>query len=497
MLRPWELNVNIVRNSGTPIHVQIAKIIIEEIERERFKPGEALPGTRELSNKLRVNRKTVVQAYDELIAQGWLTTENKRGTFVSSRILTASHYAKPAKISAIKVSGKKHRISDKLIHPQNNRQSADCINFCEDLPDSRLVPFEVLSRAMRHALISSVRNNKLHYSDPRGVKILREAIVQMLNMERGLNTNLDNICIVRGSQMGIWLAARVLIEAGDFIVVEQLSNPAAREAFKNCAASILTVSHIESGIDLNALESLCLSYKVRAIYVTPNHQIPTGTNMSIEDRKKLLKLADCYDFVIIEDDSNYEFNHTQGITFPIASLDTSGRVIYIGSFSKVLAPGFRIGYIVAPVHVIQYFASEISIIDRQGNTIIELALAELLLTGEIKRHILRAKKIYAERRYYISNLIKLELNEFTTHTVPISGFGLWLTIAANIDIDLLLHDAEKEKVKLMSPSVFSEHQQYISGLRLGFAHLDLEEITLGIKRLRSVFLHQADQILSA
>lgn len=494
MLRPWELNVDIARESGTAIHVQIAQKIIGDIQSGRFTPGVALPGTRDLANKIKVNRKTVIQAYDELISEGWLISESKRGTFVSPRVLTVNHQNKPP----LKIQHRASLPLSKEVTPiLSKRQEHDFIHFSEGLPDVRLLPFEMLSRAMRHALIFSARNNKSAYGDPKGSMILREAILQMLNMERGLHANIENLCIVRGSQMGVFLTARVFIETGDCVVVEQLTNPLAREAFKSCGASIVSVAHDNEGIDVDNLELLCGQHKIRAVYVTPHHQIPTTVCMSQERRKRLLALAEQYDFLIIEDDSDYEFNFSQKVTLPLASIQKSNRVIYIGSLSKVLAPGFRIGYIVAPKEIIHQCANQVTLIDRQGDIITELAIAELLHTGEIKRHNLRTLKIYEERSTFISSLIHNELSEFVSFRVPDSGLAIWLEINQTIDMNILISDAESEKISISAGVNFSASNYQIPAIRLGFANLNNDEIRIGIKRLKAVFLNQQTKLLRA
>lgn len=155
-----------------------------------------------------------------------------------------------------------------------------------------------------------------------------EAIVHMLNMVRGLHAKTDSTCIVRGSQMGIFVVARVFIKADDCVVVEALGNPLAREVFSNCGAKVLSVSHDAEGIDVENLAQLCRIHKIRAVYVTPHHHLPTTVVMSKTRRKKLLALAGKYDFLIIEDDNDHEFNFSHIATLPIASLANSNRVIY-------------------------------------------------------------------------------------------------------------------------------------------------------------------------
>lgn len=495
MLRPWELNVEIVRESNTAIHVQIAQNIINAIQSGRFTAGAALPGTRYLASKINVNRKTVIQAYDELIAQGWLISESKRGTFVSSKVLAINHNNNkiPHKIQ-YQTSFPLHK---EVSHILNKRQEHDIIRFSEGLPDIRLLPFEIISRAMRHALIFSARNKKIAYGDARGSMILREAILQMLNIERGLHAGIENICITRGSQMAVFLTARALIEAGDCVVLEQLTNPLAREAFKSCGASILSIAQDSEGMEVNSLELLCIQYKIRAVYVTPHHQIPTSVTMSQERRQKLLALAEQYDFYIIEDDSDHEFNFSSTIALPIASMQQSNRVIYVGSLSKVLTPNFRIGYIVAPKEITNQCAQQINLIDRQGDIITELAIAELLHTGEIKRHILRTQKIYSERRTYISTLLYEELSEFVSFRLPNSGLAFWLEIDHAIDMNKLIYDAALEKISIIPASHFSTSSHPIQAIRLGFSDLNLEEIRTGIQRLKTIFLNQQTKLLRA
>jgi GntR family transcriptional regulator / MocR family aminotransferase len=486
MLRPWEIKVELVRDANKPIRAQIADKIIEEIQQGRFAIGQALPGTRELAIKLNVNRKTVVQAYEELIAQGWLVTENKRGTFVSSRILSVNHHAKP--IKKLDFSFKNKTILEtKTI---NKKADYDFISFSEGISDARLIPLENLSRAMRHALICTTRTNKQSYNEPKGALILREAILQMLNMSRGLHADVENICCARGSQMGFFLVGRVLIRPQDNIVMENLCDQLASQAFKSCGANIISINQNDEGIDLCALEALCKTTKIRAVYVSPHYQIPTTTSMPMVNRRKLLALADEYDFLIIEDDHDFEFNFSSKALSPIASLDKPNRVIYIGSLSNVLTPSFRIGYIVASREIIKHFSSEIMLIDCQGNTMIELAVAELLHTGEINRHTLKVSKIYAERRDFITKLIKSELKDFVYFAIPSGGLALWLQINTNVNMQTFLNDAELEKVRVVAGTHFSLKNEPVSAIRLGFATLNNDEAAQGIKRLKRAFERQ-------
>lgn len=490
MLRSWSLNLVLTRDSSLAVYLQIGQQIIDEIKRGRLLPSTIMPGTRELAESLKVNRKTVRLAYDELIAQGWLTTEQRRGTFVSAKLPNFVPH-KHASMRVAEIHTPQFTSYARHLVPQDHAALDQVIDFNDGIPDTRLIPFEILSRAFRHALVDSSRANRLGYDDPRGIRMLRQAIADMLNMERGLNTSLDNTCIVRGSQMGIFLAARILTQPGDYIVVEHLSYPPAREAFRSCGAKILSVGLDEHGLDVDALEDLCKKHRVRAIYVTPHHQFPTTVMMTAERRLKLLMLAEEYDFVIVEDDYDHEFHFHHHPVLPLASNDLAGRVVYVGSLSKVLAPGLRVGYLVASREFINQCSSEIMLIDRQGNSVTELAVAELMESGEIKRHIRRTLKIYGERRNILVDLVREELGEFVSFEPPVGGLALWLRLNEGIDIDAFVQKALLKKVRVLPGSLFSDGETEINGIRLGFGSLDANELTEGIQRLKHALKAEA------
>lgn len=487
MLRSWDLNLHITKSSGVVVYLQIAQQIIDEIQRGRLAPSAAMPGTRELAENLQVNRKTIVLAYEELIAQGWLTTESRRGTFVSAKL---PHFSPPHHINKDlkkSVNETTTPVLAKYASTIEAENTTHLIDFNDGIPDTRLIPFETISKAFRHALIEPIRTNKLGYGDPKGMLNLRRGIAEMLNMERGLNVDIENICIARGSQMGIFLAARVLAKPTEYVVVENLSYPPAREAFRSCGAKILTVGLDQNGINVNELEALCKKYPVSAIYVTPHHQFPTTVMMTAERRLKLLMLAEQYDFVIVEDDYDHEFHFHHHPVFPLASTNHAGRVIYVGSLSKVLAPGLRVGYLVASKEIIDKCASEVMLIDRQGNSVTELAVAALLESGEIKRHIRRTLKVYNERRNVLINLLQNELGEYVNFDSPNGGLAIWLRLNDGIEINNLVKNALLEKVKVLPGSLFSESDTNINGIRLGFGSLNVNELTTGVHRLKRAF----------
>lgn len=489
MLRRWQFAITLERMSGIALHLQIVQAITAEIQRSRLLPGAPLPGSRVLAEELGVNRKTVIAAYEELTAQGWIETEAKRGVFVSRNLPTPNSLTPSESLveSGATLTAPALIESDSPCNaPSENATSF--ITFTDGVPDSRLIPYDVLSRAYRHALVTSARANKLAYGDPRGMDILRNVTAEMLRMERGLNVKAENICVVRGSQMGIYLAARALVRPGDNIVFEQLTYPPARAAFRSCGANILSISLDGAGMCIDELEQLCSTTKIRAVFTTPHHQFPTTAMLSMERRLRLLELSAKHNFTIVEDDYDHEFHFDNRPMLPLASLGHEGKVIHIGSLSKVLAPGLRLGYVAASTDVINRCASEVMLIDRQGNSLTELAVAELMVSGEIKRHIRRALKVYKARRNHAISTVR----EFITDVefdIPPGGLALWLRAADHINISQLTADANALGVGITPGSQFADEGE-VHGFRIGYANLEIDEFSKGVTVLAKAFRHQ-------
>jgi GntR family transcriptional regulator/MocR family aminotransferase len=481
MLRPWDLTIVIRRNGGA-IAMQIVQAIIEEIRRGRLAPGSPLPGTRELAEDLGVNRKTVILAYDELTAQGWLSPEKKRGTFVSSEL-------PGQRVDAVRPPD--FRVAGRTGFPLRGNgpdvptlyAEDGFLTFDDGAPDTRLVPVAELARAWRNALVVASRRNRLGYGDPRGSLTLRREVLAMLNSERGLTATPDDICVVRGSQMGIYVAARVLVRPGDIVVTEDLSYPPARAAFRAAGAEVIGVGIDADGMKMDELERVCRRKRVRAIYVTPHHQFPTTVLLPPARRLRLLALAEQFGFAIVEDDYDHEFHFTHRPMLPLASVDRRGKVVYIGSMSKLLTPSLRIGYLVAPAPFIERAAAEVTIIDRQGDPATEAAVAGLMQNGDIRSHAKKVTKIYTERRDLLARLLTTHLGGLLSYQLPVGGLAVWAKFASNYDMERLQDAAMREKVRFLSAEAFALNKRAVSALRLGFGSLNEAEMEEAVGRL--------------
>jgi GntR family transcriptional regulator/MocR family aminotransferase len=486
MLRPWVPKIVLRRGGPAPIWLQIVHALIEEARTARLKPGTAMPGSRELAAALGVSRKTVVAAYDELVAQGWLTSEATRGTFVSPLLPEPSPANSGRSVSPARLEEPDFPLRRPAPDLPPYEAHAGWLGFDDGLPDPRLLPREALARAYRRALLAMGTGRRPGYGDARGSERLRQAVATMLSVDRGVTCGPDNVCLVRGTQMGIFVAARLLACPGDTVVVEQLSYPPAREAFRAAGAEIAAVGLDAEGMRLDDLESVCRRRRVRAVYVTPHHQFPTTVVLRPQRRLRLLALAEQFGFAILEDDFDHEFHFAHRPLRPLASVDRHGKVIYVGSFSKLLTPSLRIGYLAGPAAFVRRAAEELTIVDRQGDPVTETAVAEMIEAGAIRAHARRVHKIYAERQKAFAEHLAAVLGERVAFAVPEGGLAVWVRFAAGTDMAALEAGAIRARLTLLPGRLFAFDGGVVSAARLGFASLDGLEMVAAVGLLNRV-----------
>lgn len=475
MLRPWKvvLAQRLQPGSDTPLYMQIVHAMIHEIQRGRLPPGTFLPGTRELADALAVNRKTIVTAYEELVAQGWLQSLGRRGTIVSSS-LPESEAAPPGSGGLPSAFEPERPIAYPFRQPPERPLAVPggtWLKLDEGAPDGRLFPTDLLARAYRTAILSASREGRLLYRDPRGSPALRRSIALMLHRERGLLVEPANICITRGSQMGIFLAARVLSRPGSVVLVEELTYEPAVAAFRACGALVVPVRLDAEGLDVQDVERQCRAHRVGAIFLTPHHQFPTTVSLRPERRLRLLELARQFGFAVIEDDYDHEFRFGSQPLLPMASYAPE-HVLYLGSLSKLLMPALRIGYIAAPQPLIDSLAHEVSMLDGMGNTITEDAVAELIDSGEVRRHARKATQIYAGRRNAFARVVETHLGGVCEMRLPQGGLALWLAFRDHAALDRIERRAPDLGLSFAPSHSHMVHPGAERGLRLGFASLD-------------------------
>jgi GntR family transcriptional regulator/MocR family aminotransferase len=484
---PWKTIINLQKSSERPVYLQLADAVIAEIKQGIIKPGTKMPGTRAMADLLRINRQTVVKAYDELYAQGWIESHISRGTFVSEHLPEL----KPRKLQAEKSEGApkdsagfSFRVNI-AIHPPA-KPNRHIIGF-HDGPDIRLVPAELLSRGYKSVMNRRSGRLLLSYIEVEGHPFVRKAISEYLNSSRGLQTSESNIIITRGTQMAMFMLAQILFSKGDLMLAGVPGFRYAELTFEHAGVKIVRVPVDEEGIDVNEVEHECRRKKIRALYLTSHHHYPTGVTLSAARRMKLLHLAEQYGFIIIEDDYDYEFHYESSPILPLASADHNGMVVYIGSFSKTITPGIRIGYVAAPSELITELAKLRMIIDGQGEPVMEYVIAELLNEGEIRRHLKKMLKIYRERRDFVCNMLNEKLSNVIEFTIPQGGLALWAKFDKNISVPELSARLMKNEIAL-SPGLLHDISagRKLNSTRMGFGWMNQKEAERAIIMLHEI-----------
>ncbi|MGN6595179.1 MocR-like pyridoxine biosynthesis transcription factor PdxR [Sphingopyxis terrae] len=481
MLRPWQISLGerLDPARATPIYMQIIQALIRDIESGRLVSGTFLPSSRELAAILGVNRKTVVLAYEDLIAQGWLVSAGTRGTMVSTSLPESTRADAPLP------EGCAVEADYEFLAPPVRPlaiPAGSALKLDEGAPDGRLFPAAILTRAYRTAINRASRENRLQYRDPRGSPKLREAIATMLKVQRGLPVTAENICITRGSQNGIFLASQVLVRPGDAVIVEHLTYEPAVAAFRARGAKIIPVRLDGDGIDVEAVETAARRHAVRAVFLTPHHQFPTTVALRPERRLRLLDLSRQFGFALIEDDYDHEFHFETQPLLPMAAY-APRQVIYVGSLSKLLLPTLRIGYLVAPPPVVDAVAHYVSLTDGMGNTLTEDTAAELIANGELRRHARKVHQIYAERRETFARELDRAFGGRVHYRMPDGGLAFWLRF--DDDLDRIEERISAAGLSFASSRSFMTSNEAERGLRVGFASLDAKEARAAIEALRT------------
>jgi GntR family transcriptional regulator / MocR family aminotransferase len=484
MLRPWKVSLGerIDTARDEPIYLQITKALIRDIEGGRLTSGTFLPSSRELAIALGVNRKTVVLAYEDLISQGWLESRGTRGTMVSTLLPGAARTHSAGPVTDQPSISAHYRFDPPPARPLA-LPGGSGIKLDEGTPDGRLLTPELLSRAFRSAIQSASRENRLQYRDPRGSDRLREAIASMLKSERGLRVTARNICITRGSQNGIFLAAQLLLRPNNAVAVEELTYEPAVAAFKACSADVVSVRLDHEGIEVEHLESICRHHQIRAVFLTPHHQFPTTVALRPERRLRVLDLARQFGFAIIEDDYDHEFHFESQPLLPMAAY-APAQMIYVGSLSKLLLPSLRIGYLAAPEDVIDAVAHRVSLVDGMGNTLVEDAAAEMIESGELRRHARKIRQVYAARRETFAELLAAEVGDIADFDMPDGGLAFWLRFRRPEDLQRIEERGPAMGLRFASSRSFATRDDVRSGLRLGFASLTPFEARQALRTLR-------------
>jgi GntR family transcriptional regulator/MocR family aminotransferase len=479
------------RNKPVPLARQI-QAHLERLMREGLLPsGAKLPATRELADELGVNRATVVLAYEELVAAGLARARVGQGTFVAEppaeRVQsepTVARRAAPIEWSEI------FSRTAQIIGAEDERRRATAgpsatgdgvISFAGGMPDSALFPTEAFRRALNE-VIRREGEALLQYYPVAGYPPLRRFLSTYL-LRFGLEASPDEILIVNGSQQGFDLIARTLIDPGDVVAIEQPTYPRAMQVFRSFGAQLTAVPCDEAGPRPDVFERVLERQGPKLFYCQPTCHNPTGLAMSADTRQRLLAAAARHQVPIVEDGFDGSLYYGARPPGPLKAHDTDGVVIYIGTFSKILFPGLRLGWLVAPPPVIERLQAAKQLADLHTSALIQAAVHRFCERRLLDRHAVRVVREYRRRREVLLGALARRMPSGTTWTEPTGGFSLFLTLPEGITATRLLPLALGRGVAYTPGDAFFLNGSGTRALRLSFSSVPTEQIERGVQRL--------------
>ncbi|AOY77785.1 PLP-dependent aminotransferase family protein [Clostridium formicaceticum] len=480
------MEIVINRNCNTPVYLQIKNQIQHKIISGELTDDYVLPSERSLAKQVKVDRSTVVKAYMELKAEGLVESFVGRGTIVLPQISKNMTFDK---LTVPKINWSQFVSQDFFMNSQNliaqimeAHQHEKVISFAGGIPSSDTYPIEII-KTLQNYCMDKYREKLFMPTSIYGCMELRKAIKKHAE-SRGINASVKEIMITSGTQQGIYYFAKLFVEAGDMILVEEPTYLGAIEIFKSARGKVVGVPVDEEGMKTDVLENLLLRYRPKFIYTQPSFQNPSGATLSIRRRKELLKLAYFYQVPILEDDSYSEINFS-GKRFPsLKALDKKDYVVHLGSFSKSLFLGMRIGWAIANEYIVGRFGSLKQITDLHSNTMAQYLLSEFLIQGYYAKHLTKVVGEYKSKRDLMCNEItKYKINGLEL-SIPEGGYFLWCKLPENIRLSVLMDHAIKEGVMFMPPDPFYSNGSIGDAyIRLNYTYPSKEEIKEGVKRL--------------
>jgi GntR family transcriptional regulator / MocR family aminotransferase len=467
------------RSSSVPFYLQIYEGVRAAITSGRLSPGQRLPSTRTLAEELQISRYPVFSAFDQLLQEGYLDGKVGSGTFVRynipdevSRPIGARRppvHAEPTAVAPPAATGESRRTSDM------GPLAANC-------PALDRFPHEIFGRLIRrHA---TTPPDLQAYGDPAGYGPLREAIAEYLRTARAVDCDASQVLIVGGSQMGLMITALALTKGESAVCVEEPGYEGAKQALCIAGATVIPVAVDKEGIDVAALARL--DSPVSLVHVTPSHQYPLGMSMGLARRLELLRWAARAGAWIIEDDYDSEFRYASRPVGSLQGMDSDGRVIYLGTFSKVLFPALRLGYMVVPRQLVDAFVRVRTALDILSPTLSQLVVNDFLRDGQFARHLRRMRAVYMGRR----DALLEALREDAADVLTIGNADAGLHVVAFLRDGIDDHEVVRRAAALgIYPSPLSSCYMGPGsrpGLLIGFGSSDEQALRTSVRALASV-----------
>jgi len=473
------------RSSSTALHRQLYNQLREAILAGRLAPGMRLPSTREMANELSLARNTVLNAFDQLYAEGYLVRRVGDGTYVSRelpddllRIKGAQAVRKHPPQSGRLISEWGAAVTSISVSPGTYHGPPR--PFRTGTPALDAFPYKLWGRLLARRWKES-GPAIIPYGDSAGYLPLRNAIASYLSTTRGVQCVPEQVVITSGSLHALEIIARVILERGDSAWIEDPGFLGARAVLTGAKARLVPVPVDADGLNVSAGARRCAN--PRLIYVTPSHQYPLGMTLSLSRRLELLRLAGKTGAWIVEDDYDSEFRYLGQPLAALQGLDTEQRVIYVGTFSKVLFPSIRIGYAIAPTDLVDAIVHARSVGGHQSQTLDQAVLADFISEGHFARHVRRMRKLYAERQQVLLKAARSELDGLLDMKASGAGMHLIGWLPEGVDDRAASRAAFDRGVEVTPLSAYCLEPQQRGALRLGYTGYTSKKIWTAARRL--------------
>lgn len=476
-----------IEDTQVKLYLKIAYALRKAIESGTVIPGEQLPSARSLAEQLSVNRHTIMAAYNELIAQGWVETKQRQGYRVT-QILPI--YCSSQNIANHEYTTDKHcwRIIKSDLEQSSRPAHEYAFNFAGGNPDIELFPFNEFRGFINEAL-NRPAIKELNYGENNGYGRFIEEVGTYLRRVRTITDK--EIIVVNGTQEALYILSQILIKSGDKVAVENLGYRPAWAALRNAGAELIGINQTEQGIDVEEFEYLIQQQQIRLLYLTPLHQYPTTTTLSTEKRVKIYQLAQQYNIPIIEDDYDHEYHYNSQPLPPMAANDPAGLVIYLSSFSKIMFPGIRLGIIAVDKDLAHHIVSYRTLMNHKANVLQQDAISRWMRDGGFERHLRKTTRRYQKRRECMVAVLNAFIDEGIKikFTIPKGGMALWVDVGKRAKEIAEL--ARSKGIFLLAENAFHLHQDNDENkfIRLGFAGQNEEKITQGLMLLKPLLVN--------
>ena len=462
------------RDLAGQVYQQLRAAIVDG----RLSAGARLPSTRDLAMQLGVSRKTTLDVFERLIAEGFLVGRQGDGTFVAEGLTAMPPLAKTRGTLAPRAAKIWRRVPEALSMPAHDVRHR--YDFLGGVTDKSLFHADAWRRCVAHALRVQARGRGI-YREPAGEQELRLSIARYVGFSRGVVCNWQDVIVTQGAQQAIDLAARVMVDHGDVVAVEDPGYPPARSSMLALGARVKPVRVDDEGLCVDELPDAA-----RLVYVTPSHQFPMGMPMSLERRMALLEWASRRGALIVEDDYDGEFRFEGRPVESLKSLDRSGVVAYVGTFSKTLFPELRTGYVVPPPSLAADFLKARQINDWHGCSLTQQALGRYMLDGDFGRHVRRVQKHYALRREALLQHLTGPLLSWLEPIAPMAGIHMVALLRDGLQEDDVIGRARQASIGLYGISGFFAGRRSRQGLLFGYGDMSVPDIHASMEQLAAV-----------